>query len=780
MDPLAIPPLSALVVLGAAGATIHLALLALARPRTAQPLALSLFVAANVLLVAAMAAALAPVGWPLATLAYSATVVGAAFGLRDWSAPARAFLAYLAAAGAWYVAYVIDLTLFGGLGPAAAAVSSLLLLFEVLAIVLTLVYAYEALETLSRVRWRRAVFTPPAALSAADAPLVSIHVPTYSEPPELVIETLEALARLDYPSFEVLVVDNNTTDPALWQPVERRCAELGTRFRFFHVSPLAGFKAGACNFALRHTDPRAEVIAVLDADYVVDPAFLRDTMPHFADPGLAFVQTPQDYREFAGNRYLTDCLHAYAYFFAVSMRARNEHNAAIFGGTMGLLRRSALEEIGGWDEWCITEDAEASLRLLQQGHRSLYVHRSYGHGLMPFDFDSYKKQRFRWAFGGVQILRKHWRSLVPFAPRPAHDRLTAAQRWWYLAAALLWFGEPLQLAFAGFLITGGLAYAFGIGTIARPLSEAILLFPLLFLGLGAVRFLWVLRVALGIGVRDAIGAAVSMFSLSWVVTQAVLAAVARPAGVFLRTSKVRSTSTFALALHSARWETGIAGACVAVAALVLLRPAPLSAAIAALCLWQVTVYGSAFVTSLAAVRSAQADTRPARYRRRREHLGGRVRELGLASGALASLGIFVALAGSALAPTVVDDFARAGADRPPLVPPAALATPAPPTVPPGSPAVATPGPVAPLMLTPQPFATAAAPPPAAAPGAMPPPATPPAAGSPPAAATLPPQAAPATPGRGPSVPPAPTRRPAPSPTARGLGTGASPPVDRRP
>ncbi len=764
------------------------------RPRTAHPLAVGLFVGANLALVAAIAAVLAPDGWPLATGLYGIVLSGAAARLRDWNAPARAFFAYLVAAGSGYVLYVLDLTLFGGLGPAAAAVSGLLLLFELLAIVLTLIYAYEALETLARVRWHRASTAVPRPLAPGEAPLVSIHVPTYSEPPELVIETLEALARLDYPSFEVLVIDNNTADPALWQPVERRCVELGPRFRFFHVSPLAGFKAGACNFALRHTDPRAEVIAILDADYVVDPAFLRELMPHFADPWIAFVQTPQDYREFEGNRYLTDCLHAYAYFFAVSMRARNEHNAAIFGGTMGLIRRSALEEIGGWDEWCITEDAEASLRLLQRGYGSLYVHRSYGRGLMPFDFDAYKKQRFRWAFGGVQILRKHWRSLIPFAPRPAGDRLTRAQRWWYLAAGLLWFGEPLQLAFAAFLITGGLAYALDVGTIARPLSEAILLFPLLFLGLGVVRFVWVLRAALGISLRDSIGAAVSMFSLSWVVTEAVLTALVRSGGVFLRTSKVRSTSTLALALHSARWETAIALACLTVAVLALLRGvSAVASAIAMLSVWQSIVYGSAFVTSLAAVRSGRADTRPERYRRQREQLGARVRELGVAGGALASFGIFVALAGSALAPGVVDDFARTQEERPAIVPPAALATPAPRTAPPE--AASTPGP-APALGTPQPFATAAVP---AGPGATPPAATPTAAASLPAAATLPPQAtaapaatlppqataqptpvAPVTPGTAPSPAPVPTQRAAPSPTARGLAAPPTPPVDRRP
>ena len=87
----------------------------------------------------------------------------------------------------------------------------------------------------------------------------------------MLIETLDSLAALDYPDFEVLVIDNNTRDESVWRPVEAHCARLGARFRFFHVAPLDGFKAGALNFALRHTAPDAAVVAVIDADYVVRP-----------------------------------------------------------------------------------------------------------------------------------------------------------------------------------------------------------------------------------------------------------------------------------------------------------------------------------------------------------------------------------------------------------------------------------------------------------------------------------------------------------------------------
>ena len=128
-------------------------------------------------------------------------------------------------------------------------------------------------------------------------PRVSIHVPTYNEPPAMVIETLNALARLDYDNFEVIVLDNNTADPAVWRPVEAHCAQLGRRFRFFHFDGVKGFKAGALNEALALTDPGAEFIAVIDSDYQVEPFWLRRAMPYFASPEIALVQGPQDYRD---------------------------------------------------------------------------------------------------------------------------------------------------------------------------------------------------------------------------------------------------------------------------------------------------------------------------------------------------------------------------------------------------------------------------------------------------------------------------------------------------
>ena len=87
--------------------------------------------------------------------------------------------------------------------------------------------------------------------------------------------------------------------------------------------------------------------------------------------------------------------------FAVSQPSRDERDGAIFAGTMGLRRRRALEQAGGRDEWCITEDAELSLRILRNGWSGVHVDKSFGKGIMPLTFEALKGQRFRWCLGGM-------------------------------------------------------------------------------------------------------------------------------------------------------------------------------------------------------------------------------------------------------------------------------------------------------------------------------------------------------------------------------------------
>jgi len=243
-------------------------------------------------------------------------------------------------------------------------------------------------------------------------PLVSIQVPCYSEPPELVIKTLNALAGLQYTNHEVLVIDNNTKDPALWTPVEVHCKKLGSQFRFFHVDPLSGAKAGAINYALKYSNPAAEVICVVDADYIVEPDFLDRYLPLFSDPKTGYVQLSHDYREWEESRFLTGAYHMYVNFHKTCLPNYCEFDAGYIVGTMCLLRRQALEEAGGWAEWCLTEDSELAVRIHSLGYNGHALADTAGRGLIPETFEGMKKQWFRWAAGPVQQFQRHWRAYI--------------------------------------------------------------------------------------------------------------------------------------------------------------------------------------------------------------------------------------------------------------------------------------------------------------------------------------------------------------------------------
>lgn len=293
------------------------------------------------------------------------------------------------------------------------------------------------------------------------------------------------------------------------------------------------------------------------------------------------------------------------------MPVRNEHNAIIFAGTMGLIRKSVLEEIGGWDEWCITEDAETSLRILKRGYQSLYIKKTFGHGLMPFDFEGLKKQRFRWCFGGIQILKKHWEALMPWAHWVDPDnRLTFSQRYFYLAGGLQWFTDVLNLLFALFLIAGAVFSTISTPLQVRPLTGPLLIMPAVFLLLHMWRFVWVLRHKLGLTFSIALRTMYNFFSLGWAVTLAAIQGLVQNEGVFLRTPKSKSRSRMWRAIRVTQWESLIGLSCLGMGILAFIsHPSLRTFFLGSLLLWQSSLYLAAPVYSMLSVRHGQMDYR---------------------------------------------------------------------------------------------------------------------------------------------------------------------------
>lgn len=450
----------------------------------------------------------------------------------------------------------LDWTMLGLLLPALAAMLMILL-----------ANAFEFTEVVWQKRWQRHFRPERPALDAA-LPFVSIHLPCHNEPPEMVIQTLASLARMDYRDFEVLILDNNTKNEGVWKPVERYVERLNEhdrehdrdgpqdaavrpRFRFFHLDDWPGFKAGALNFGLRETDPRAGIVGVVDADYVVDPDWLKVTVAHFDVPRVAVVQCPQAHRDWQHNAFQRMASWEYDGFFRIGMHHRNERDAIIQHGTMTLVRKRALVDTGGWSEWCICEDAELGLRLMNAGWETRYIDEVLGRGLTPSTFSGYKSQRFRWAFGAMQILKRRWNwlwgrqdkqtaasntsaSAASAGLRPAG--LTRGQRFHFLTGWFSWFADALHL----FFTLASLAWTVGMLLNPENFSLPLDLFVIPVLGFFVLKAYFgpsLYRARVPCGWRDVVGASVASMALSHAIARGIIAGLVQKRGTFVVTPK---------------------------------------------------------------------------------------------------------------------------------------------------------------------------------------------------------------------------------------------------
>ena len=264
-------------------------------------------------------------------------------------------------------------------------------------------------------------------------PTVDIMVTVVNEPLSLLRQTLIGCLGQDYPQdrFTVYVLDDGHRREARALATELGCVYLTRPDRPHHA------KAGNLNHALRITD--GDLIAVFDVDHVPARTFLKETVGFFDDPSVAIVQTPHHFYNpdiFQRNlRVGSQVMNEQALFFRSLQAGRDAHNSAFFAGSGGLLRRTPLEDIGGFQTQTITEDIHTSMSLHAQGYKSCYLNHVLSAGLMPETFEGYLKQRKRWAMGCIQMLLRD----NPLTRRG----LTFAQRLDYLGSSFyFFFGLP--------------------------------------------------------------------------------------------------------------------------------------------------------------------------------------------------------------------------------------------------------------------------------------------------------------------------------------------------
>jgi Glycosyltransferases, probably involved in cell wall biogenesis len=311
---------------------------------------------------------------------------------------------------------------------------------------------------------------------------LAVLVPTYNEGLEVLTPTVAAAVamRIDH---ETWVLDDGARPE-----VERVATELGARYLARPTHEHA--KAGNLNHALGVID--AEFIAVLDADHVASPDFLVRTLGYFDDPGVALVQTPQEFynvdsfeHEGGGvNRTAADAarnerFHEQTLFYRILQPGKNRWAGAFWCGTGAVVRVAALQAVGGVATDTITEDIHTTIRLHRRGWRTVYHNEVLARGLAASDAATYQLQRHRWGTGAMQVLRTENPLVVP--------GLTLGQRLSYASTLLGWFDAWRSL---GYLILPVVVIATGAVPIrAEPLTFAVAFGATFILGQLALRAL---------------------------------------------------------------------------------------------------------------------------------------------------------------------------------------------------------------------------------------------------------------------------------------------------
>jgi len=218
---------------------------------------------------------------------------------------------------------------------------------------------------------------------------------------------------------------------------------------------------------------------------------------------------------------------------------------------MTMVRRSVLQQSGRWSEWCITEDAELGLRIFELGYKAVYIPKSYGRGLIPDTFSSYKQQRSRWAYGAMQIMKRHARQLFTGANR----KLTTGQRYHFIAGWLPWVADSVNLLF------NLAALGWSVAMIAAPLKfdPPLIVFailPLVLFCFKIAKVLFLYRIANIVGTASqTFAAALAGLALSHSIAIAMWQGLFSCNKPFLRTPKMAQSAALLHALDASREES---------------------------------------------------------------------------------------------------------------------------------------------------------------------------------------------------------------------------------
>ncbi|MGC1935252.1 MAG: cellulose synthase family protein, partial [Candidatus Acidiferrales bacterium] len=305
---------------------------------------------------------------------------------------------------------------FSGIYQPNAFDMAMMIPYFVVLVILATYGIYRYVLVYNFYRYRHNIPGPPPPV--VEWPKVTIQLPIFNE--RYVVERLvDCVAQFDYPheKLDIQLLDDSTDET---QDVARACVErhqqLGVPITYIHRENREGFKAGALQEGLKTAT--GDLVAIFDADFLPPADFVKRTVPYFADPKLAMVQTRWSYI----NRDYSALTEAEAILldghFVIEHGARYRRGSFFnFNGTGGVWRRTAIVDAGGWQHDTLTEDTDLSYRAQLRGWHFLYLPEIDCPSELPVEMNAFKSQQARWAKGlmqtAIKILPRVLRSNEP-------------------------------------------------------------------------------------------------------------------------------------------------------------------------------------------------------------------------------------------------------------------------------------------------------------------------------------------------------------------------------
>ncbi len=285
-------------------------------------------------------------------------------------------------------------------------------------------------------------------VAAKNLPTISVQLPVYNDP--VAARCIENCLKFDYPrdKYKIVVADDST-DEVTKKIIDSFAKKYPDRIKVFRRANRKGFKAGALNNVLSHTNE--DFIVIFDSDFMPKKHFLRKIIePFFKDEKIAIVQSNTKWLNDGYNlvsRFASCTLYAY---YNCLMPLTNKIGIAFLGGTGGAIRASVLKKVGGWNEKSLTEDSDLSVKLLDKGYRSVYLYNLEVKGEVPITLKSLVKQQARWAYGTTRVFVDNWKSIF-FSPS-----FSFFQRTMLIFITLGYIASPLIF---GMVLSGNLGWA---------------------------------------------------------------------------------------------------------------------------------------------------------------------------------------------------------------------------------------------------------------------------------------------------------------------------------